>query len=342
MKTNVILLACLDREYVDKVEASIVFALNEFSKLTVIDSEEYLKEYVESMHAEVDVLIADEAIYQELHRVQPATKSFKIVEGKGVDNSISKYDGEMGILSCIGSQFLNSIIPEEEKTHIVDVVATSGGSCKTMTALGIAVHLADMGKKVLYMDAEVIQNFYEFMPEGVREDFGDENMALGFIKNPREVKATILAAIKKSSFDYFPEFREPIFAYNVSLESYYNVARYVAELGIYDYIVVEHSPELSMTMVRHLSASRMLVICTDSSAYARGRIDRFMKNIVDFNGQCFLVCDKRRGHVDSRLLGDSIVYKYPVCDSISESKANMTINDFLGEGLFKAAAEAVR
>lgn len=342
MNKKVILLASLDREYVDRVEASIVFALNEYTSLFIIDSPEYLKQYVETMHAEVEVLIADEAVFQDLHRVQPAGKSYKLTEGKTQDNLISKYDGESGILSCIGSEYLTSAIAEDEKTRIIDVVAVSGGSGKTMTALGIASQLSDMGKSVLYIDAQVLQNFYEYMPKSDGLKWGDENMALAFLRSPGEVKGAILGSITKGVFDYIPPFKEPLFVYNISLASYYNVAEFIAKQQIYDYIVVEHSLEMSKELVVHLSKSKCIIVCTDTSAQAPERINRFMKSIVDFKGQCLLVSDKRREHIDSRLFADPIIYKYPVCDSIQEARAHITTADFVAEGMFKAAAEAVR
>ena len=159
MKEKKILLISLDREYTEKVEGKISFLLNEYSKLEIIDSREYLTEYLQSDHPKIDVLIADESVYVDAIKVQPADKSYRLVEGDREADSVSKYEADEGIVNVIGKEFLKTGERVEETTHVINVVSVDGGSGKTKAALGITAQLAAQGYRVLYMDAENVQNF---------------------------------------------------------------------------------------------------------------------------------------------------------------------------------------
>lgn len=340
MKEKKILLISLDREYTEKVEGKISFLLNEYSKLEIIDSREYLTEYLQSDHPKIDVLIADESVYVDVIRVQPADKSYRLVEGNREADSVSKYEADEGIVNVIGKEFLKTGERVEETTHVINVVSVDGGSGKTKAALGITAQLAAQGYRVLYMDAENVQNFGEFLNGTEESKWAKDTMSLAFMNAQAEANA-LNEYIQRGIYDYIPAFKSPLFAYNISLQSYYDMAEKLAAGRQYEYIVIEHSMALTRELAMFLGKSTAMIMCTNQGVGAAGRIERFMNNLIDFKGQCMLLCCQNEDTQDN-FHQDPIVYKYPVCETVPRQQTATTLDEMLAKGLYRAAAAAVR
>ncbi|MCR5155765.1 MAG: AAA family ATPase [Butyrivibrio sp.] len=340
MKEKKILLISLDREYTEKVEGKIAFLLNEYSRLEIIDSREYLTEYLKTDHPKIDVLIADESIYADALRVQPSDKSYRLVEGSKEADSVSKYEADEGILSAIGKDFLKNTEHVDETTHVINVVSADGGSGKTRAAIGIAAQLAALGGRVLYIDAEEVQNFGEFLQTQGDNKWAKDTMSLAFM-NPQADANALNEHIQRGAFDYVPAFKSPLFAYNIGLQSYYNMAEELAAGRQYEYIVIEHGNALTKDLAMFLGKSTTIVMCTDQGIGAAERIERFMDNLIDFKGQCMLLCSQY-DEGESDFGQNPIVYRYPVCETVRRQRERTTPEEMLAKGLYRAAAAAVR
>ena len=341
MKERKILLISLDREYTDKIEGKIPFLLNEYSKLEIIDSVECLTEYLKLEHQKIDVLIADESVYADVFRIQPSDRSYRLVEdGTAAGYSVSKYDADEGIINAIGKEFLKNTEQVDETTHVINVVSCDGGSGKSAAALGIAAQLSSLGSRVLYMDAEEVQNFGEFLLAKEENKWAKDTMSLAFM-DPLANSNALNEHIQRGAFDYVPAFKAPLFAYNIDLKSYYDMADNLASTRQYEYIVIEHGSSLTKDLAMFLGKSSTIVMCTDAGVGAANRIDRFMDNLIDFKGQCMLLlcCDEK---CESTLASDPIVYRYPVCETVQRQREKTSLDDMLAKGLYKAAALAVR
>ncbi len=341
MKEKRILLISFDKEYIDKILSELPFLLNDSSKLVVISNEEYYKEYITQDHSKIDVLIADENLSREELYSQPAEQTFFLVEGADGKNTISKYDAARGIANKLSDTYVKTINESAEKTKIIDVCSVSGGCGKTKAAMGIAGRLSQMGYNVLYVDAEEIQNFVELLPENMKEDFAEPAMAIAFMNGGN---ADMLAKdIRKAPFDYIPAFKEPIYAYNISLQAYYDMVHNIAAKEIYDYIVVEHTPSLTKELAKYLSDSKMVAICAKDGEAEPQRVKRLVGNLVDFSGQCVVIISAVYEAGEININKKTEEYIYPVCEIVPAGNETHTdIEKILKENRYGAAATAVK
>ena len=315
MKEKKILLISFDKEYVDNILSELPFVLNDSSELIVISNEEYYVEYCKQSHPKVDVLIVDENISRESLFSQPADTTYYLVENTEEKNTISKYDAADGIVNKLGEDYAITMQDDAGKTKVIDVCAASGGCGKTKAAIGIAARLSQMGYDVLYVDAEEVQNFYEFFPDSLKSDWAESALAIAFMNGG--APDVLIKGIRKLALDYVPAFKEPLYAYNISLQAYYDMINEIAGREIYDYIVVEHVAGLTKELAKYLSYSKMIAMCTNDIAGEPKRVRKFIGNIAGFVGQCVVICNSDEAGADADINIKSDEYRYPVCEMVT-------------------------
>ena len=315
MKEKKILLISFDKEYVDNILSELPFVLNDSSELIVISNEEYYVEYCKQSHPKVDVLIVDENISRESLFSQPADTTYYLVENTEEKNTISKYDAADGIVNKLGEDYAITMQDDAGKTKVIDVCAASGGCGKTKAAIGIAARLSQMGYDVLYVDAEEVQNFYEFFPDSLKSDWAESALAIAFMNGG--APDVLIKGIRKLALDYVPAFKEPLYAYNISLQAYYDMINEIAGREIYDYIVVEHVAGLTKELAKYLSDSKMIAMCTNDIAGEPKRVRKFIGNIAGFVGQCVVICNSDEAGADADINIKSDEYRYPVCEMVT-------------------------
>lgn len=321
MKDKKILLVSFDKEYIDKILSKLPFMLNDNSKLSIISTVDSFAEFMKSDHPKIDVLIKDEAITDEILTVQPTEKVYSLVESTDGKNSISKYDAVNGIVNKLGTTYIKDAEEPIGKTKVIDICSVSGGCGKTKAAIGIAAKLSHMGYSVLYVDAEEMQNFYEYIPEKWKAEWADGSMAIAFMNGLEN--GSIETIVQKSLFDFVPAFRDPIYAYNIFLKSYYDMVRKIADKEIYDYIVVEHENGITKDLAQYLSNSEVTVICVRDGIGEADRLERYINNLVDYEGQFVVICNSSNaadGDIDNKM--DE--YKLPVCEIVDSDSIGDT------------------
>ena len=340
MKEKKILLVSFDKEYIDEILSRLPFMLNDNSRLSIISTVDSFAEFMKRGHSKVDVLIKDEAITDEILAVQPTEKIYSLVENTDSRSAISKYDAVNGIAKKLGKTYFKDDEKPFGKTKVIDVCSASGGSGKTKAAVGISAKLSKMGYSVLYIDAEEMQNFYEFFPQKWRAEWADGSMAIALM-NGMETGA-IEKVIQNNIFDYIPAFRDPLYAYNITLQSYYDMVRRLSEKEIYDYIVVEHETGLTKDLAQYLSDSKVIAICAKDGIGEPDRLKRYINNLLDYKGQCVVICNSiDAAGTDINQKTDE--YAYPVCEIIDSNRDSNTDAEKLLEGNeYIAAVTAVR
>lgn len=339
MKEKRILLISFDKEYIDKIVSKLPFMLNDNSKLSIISTLDSFTEFMKNDHPEIEVLIKDEAINDNILTVQPAEKVYSLVESSDSKNSISKYDAVDGIANKLGKAYIKDSEKPIGKTKVIDVCSVSGGCAKTRAAIGISAKLSKMGYSVLYVDAEEMQNFYEYLPVKWKAEWADRSLAIAFMNGLEN--GTVETIIQKNRFDYVPAFRDPIYAYNIFLKSYYDMVRMVADKEIYDYIVVEHENGITKDLAQYLSNSKVIAICVRDGRGEADRLERYTNNLVDYNGRFVVICNSSK-EADTDINKKMDEYKLPVCEIIDSGSGNTDAEKLLEGSEYIATVTAVK
>ena len=120
--------------------------------------------------------------------------------------------------------------------EVILVHGSSGGAGKTTVALGIACCLCWLNRRVLYIDAEFMQNFQVYM--AYRKTLTREALVC-LQSNPTNLYEEMKGFILKEGFYYLPEFPRYLQLYNIGMDAYFNLIRGAKASGDYDYIIVD-------------------------------------------------------------------------------------------------------
>ena len=160
MAHKTVLLISTDEEYNRNIEEQLASELGEHVQLEMITDRAYLEEYLKSPH-KVDTLLTEEKLMPEITAAIAARAAFLLTEETGTGNQeISKYGGAQALIRALDPALLrNNGASGSRETRVIDVCSVSGGSGKTLAALYTARRLAEMGRKVLYVNAQSFQDF---------------------------------------------------------------------------------------------------------------------------------------------------------------------------------------
>ena len=120
--------------------------------------------------------------------------------------------------------------------EVILVHGSSGGAGKTTVALGIACCLCWLNRRVLYIDAEFMQNFQVYM--AYRKTLTREALVC-LQSNPTNLYEEMKGFILKEGFYYLPEFPRYLQLYNIGMDAYFNLIRGAKASGDYDHIIVD-------------------------------------------------------------------------------------------------------
>lgn len=194
----------------------------------------------------------------------------QMAEETGVDVSLIKYletgrsDGTLINLEAI-CKFLDLEIndiynPNYRETLVISVINSKGGVSKSSTVGTLAYALSEMNKKVLCIDADMSMNLTDsFGIEHQEQHFGlaieNEDDISNYIRQTQYKNIDFVVSSEgMSSIDMvlFTKLeRESIVKY---------IIKNVVDKGIYDYILFDTNPVLSMLNYNILVASRFVII----------------------------------------------------------------------------------
>ena len=127
-----------------------------------------------------------------------------------------------------------------------------GGAGKTAVALGIACCMSRMRRKVLYVDAEYMQDFQVYMAS--RKTLSKEAL-MCLQSNPADIYEKMKRFISREGFSYLPASPRYLQLYNVGMDAYFNLIRGAKASGEYDFIIVDADNSFSMCGILRRSRS---------------------------------------------------------------------------------------
>ncbi|SFU76762.1 AAA family ATPase [Butyrivibrio sp. INlla21] len=266
MAKKVIQIVCMDIEYINRIAGRLAAAVNDDVFLEFITDEKYYQESI-TKPRRIDTLIIDEQMQDKYPSERIADKCFIISDESNKGNAIRKYEGTTAIINVLGDEVLKrNDDSKKRQCKIVGVVSPFGGCGKTIAALGIALKLSQLHRKVLYIDAENTQNFYERLG-GLFEsaEYADKKLAEALVNLTTSTYDYVNEQIVHGEFDYLPAFEKSLFYYHVEPEELCKLATVIASRGGYDYIVLEHEPVINSSIVQSISTEQRVVIVTQDA-----------------------------------------------------------------------------
>lgn len=304
-----------DVRYVDQIALKLLEEMESEIRLEVITDKNYYKEYMLSPRM-IDVIIINETCIDESIKRQKNIKLAIILNEnennvRGID-CIYKYSNLQEIFYKIQGRMKSTfkqLQDESKKTEssLIMVYSPIGGSGKTTTALGLSSSLAELGRKVLYLNVETVQNFQYFLSDKGYIDNGFERLLS--VKG-EGLLAHLNGAIGTQGFDYVRPIKYSTLSYGIKDEDYLFFIKYLMESKMYEFVILDVPSDMSEFVSNLMTMSNKVIIVSNQDEYAVHKIQRLLDNIDFSNSNKFLfVCNKFNKDEENCLFRNSIMGK---------------------------------
>ncbi len=288
-----LLLISLDEEYVNLVEGTLARSLSSKVNISVISDIKYLSEYCKHEVA-TGVLIVDEKCISYIEKIR-ANKVLIITEkNDSREDSVYKYGGAQALLRAIPLEYIRKGGDGSLKeTKIIKVATATGGSGKTTTAIGVARAFFEMGRKVLYINSENIQDFPYLLCN--KEHLKDE--VIRVMTKPAAVSADyVLNAVVNEGFDYLPAVSGMLSSWQITVNTLLDIAKEIAGRKLYDYIVVELPKDVVDRDAFKIHDNEMMILTALQDNYSFMKTSGFISIMGYREENCVVVCNMVRNN----------------------------------------------
>ena len=343
MKKSTLLTVSLDEEYIANIEGTLSEQLADGIRLEFISDSEYLDTYLATPH-KVDVLIIDEKLKERLSNNLLCARAILVTEKDAFGKDyVNKYDGAQGILRLLGAEYIRKESGDARaKTVIHNVIAACDCEAKTRISLALAWQLADFGRKVLYISARNVQDFYyELFPGRGDQDlyFAKEAEALMLSDRERLSTSEIAPSVVKGKFDYYPQFNRILSAYGIDASRISKVADVMKDTGIYDDIILELPSELDSEVVARLERSHSVVVIASDNAKSAHNLKMLFDSTRDIASKSVVVELGEKGNPEMEAY---IIEKGSViCERVATDLKDFVFAEGIDNRYMKDTAEAV-
>ena len=153
--------------------------------------------------------------------------------------------------------------------EVILMHGSCGGAGKTAVALGIACCMSRMRRKVLYVDAEYMQDFQVYMAS--RKTLSKEAL-MCLQSNPADIYEKMKRFISREGFAYLPASPRYLQLYNVGMDAYFNLIRGAKASGEYDFIIVDADNSFGNVKATLFSIADRAVIVSRSGPEENARL----------------------------------------------------------------------
>lgn len=281
MKKQVVILADRNYEqYLMMLQLKFVEEKSDEVELVVITDQAYYQEYF-SMPRSAGVLIVDSSWYEpDIHR---HTLAHVFVLGEQSSKSdravfINKYSSAKDIYNEVVSLSPDVFrrTSQQRGTQVVAVSSAMGGIGKTAVALALSKCLAENYKRVLYLDAEEIQNFHFFLSD--RSELPPSAVRI-FSHADSQMLQELTPYLKTESFSYIPPLSVALSSAGAETAVYLRLIEQAKASGAYDFIVVDSGSVLDAFQSQLYAAADRVLLLTGQDAYGAFQTRRYLANL---------------------------------------------------------------
>lgn len=322
MKKQVVILADRNFEqYLMMLQLKFVEEKSDEVELVVITDQAYYQEYF-SMPRSAGVLIVDSSWYEpDIHR---HTLAHVFVLGEKSSKSdravfINKYSSAKDIYNEVVSLSPDVFrrASQQRGTQVVAVSSAMGGIGKTAVALALSKCLAENYKRVLYLDAEEIQNFHFFLSD--RSELPPSAVRI-FSHADSQMLQELTPYLKTESFSYIPPLSVALSSAGAETAVYLRLIEQAKASGAYDFIVVDSGSVLDAFQSQLYAAADRVLLLTGQDAYCAFQTRRYLANLNHRDVEKYLlVCNRFRKGIPNELV--SAACTLPVTEYIEAQTA---------------------
>lgn len=344
MDKKLIVIVDTDEEYIAPLEYKLLEEWDGKAEIEIITQLKYFHDFF-SQPRNIFLLVVNEFLYNEKIQKQNCSHVFVLRESESesfqaADDKKKKYLYKYSSLKEIYAEIMKDIrISMEqlpvEKTRLYAVYSTCGGSGKTIAALGISSALSDLGKRVLYINTESLQDFNYYLED---KSNAAPSFSYALAANANDIAVRVLPELGREGFDFLRPFEKSPLSYQIREEHYLHLVERLKSMKKYDAIVLELSRDLSREKLQVMEkADKILNICTqtEDSAY---KIEKLLSNINWKEEQWFFLCNRYKPTDENYLSNQVSLGMYTVTEYIEEKDMPLSLETVRQQGLFDTTA----
>jgi cellulose biosynthesis protein BcsQ len=267
-----VIVADTDESYLLSIQLKFIEDFFEKIDLEIITDREYFNQIFSKLQ-KADVLIVSEDLYNvslQKHNISHIFLMTEQYEEDGTEDlevyRIFKYTSIKEIFNEILNKSADVLQIEEKRKNdpqIVVVYSASGGTGKTMVALGLCNSLSKNYKKVLYIDAEHIHTFQYFLSNS--SSISSNDIYAKLARNGEDIYQEIKHVIRTENFAYIPPFKAPLISLGIMMEMYLKLIAGAKKSLDFDYIVVDTDSAFDEVKGKLIDLADRVVVVTNQS-----------------------------------------------------------------------------
>lgn len=298
MNRPMIVIADSDERYLASLELKLIEEYHDKVDLEVITDQAYFESFF-SVPRTVELLAVQEEWYQSSLLRHDIDYIFLLCERPPETSQpdahvhrIFKYTSIRDIYNEMMHVSQSDLLKAEQnkkQPQVIMAYSAAGGAGKTTVAAGIAACLAESYSKVLYIDAEYIQNFQFLMqnqktlPNSVCKEFKADN---------DKIYLNIKNYICTEGFDYVPPFCAAISSLNIRFEGYIKLIQMAKSSNDYAYIIVDLDSVFNEEKAQLLGLADKVLVVARQDAFSVYKTELLAENIdCGDREKYFFVCN---------------------------------------------------
>lgn len=329
-----IIIADEDVNYI--ISLQLKFAKDFFEKveLEIITDKEYFDELF-SKPQKADILIVSDNMYDssiQRHNIANIFLMLEEYEEGGTQelnlNKLFKYTSIKEIFNEVIGKSARSLNIEgnvKEETQIVLVTSAHGGAGKTTVSMGISACLTRNYKRVLYINASRLQNFYYLLENDTVITAMDIYSKLN---NPTEnIYSDIKHIVRKEIFSYLPAFKAALMSVGIKYSVFEQIALSAKRSGDYDFILIDAESTFDEEKTKLLDIADKVIVVTEQSINAVYATNTMISNINGTNSDKYVfVCNRFEKESYNALIAPDVTIKFNVSEYIDKFDINGKID----------------
>lgn len=323
MSRLLVVIADEDEKYLSTLEYKFLQELDDKIDLEIISDRAYFENFF-SQPKTAEIVAVCESFYSRELRRHNINNLFMLTENKGEGdtaelavNQIYKYTGIKEIYNEMIYRSRDKIENDdaaEKETKIIAMYSAIGGSGKTVLGMALADSLERNHRKVLYINAESIQEFGHYL----NDKSGMTNEAIRSIKNDlNHTYTNVRHFIRKEGFSYLPPFEVSLDALNLDETIFENLVRTAKESKEYDFIVVDIEAGYSREKMRLLQQADKALVILLQDELSVAKTEYLLRNIDVRDREKYLfLCNKYDSAKENACLNQEMQAKLAISEYV--------------------------
>lgn len=299
MSRLLVVIADENEQYLSALEYKFLQELDDKIDLEIISDRAYFEQFFATPKT-AEIVAVCESFYSRDLQKHNINNLFVLTENKTDGNTaelsvnrIYKYTGIKEIYNELMYRSRDKIEDDnaaEKETKIIAMHSAIGGSGKTVLGMALADSLEQNHCRVLYINAESIQEFGYYL----KDKSGLTGEAVRSLKNDlKHTYTNVRPFIRKEGFSYLPPFQVTLDALNLEESVFENLVCTAKESREYDFIIVDIEAGYSREKIRLLQQADKALIILQQDELSVRKTEYLLHNIdVRDREKYMFVCNK--------------------------------------------------